>query len=94
MLAPVTRVKYTRIDHHEIDAVPYLGDDHRPVGTLCPDMKLSLKRPGPDVVTAVTRSADLLRGGRGFLLDLVDYAEVRDATALVRALGTWFGHPA
>jgi hypothetical protein len=85
---------------------------------------------------AVTRSADLLRGGRGLLLDLVDRTEVRDApaawtgrvntvtartdrvdvdallirpdgcvawalptgrdlaaTALVRALRTWFGHP-
>jgi hypothetical protein len=35
-----------------------LGDDHRLVGTLCPDMKMTLERPGPDVVTAVTRSAD------------------------------------
>ncbi|MFF5009992.1 hypothetical protein ACFY3G_45145 [Streptomyces phaeochromogenes] len=52
-----------------------LGDDHRFVGTLCPDMKLTLERPGPDVVTAVTRSADLLREGRGLLLDLVDRAE-------------------
>jgi hypothetical protein len=41
-----------------------LGDDHRLVGTLCPDMKLTLERPDPDVVTAVTRSADLLREGR------------------------------
>ena len=100
-------------------------------------MKLTLERPGPDVVTAVTRSADLLRDGRGLLLDLLDRAEVRDAaaawtgrvntatartdrvdvdallirpdgcvawalptgqdldaTALVRALGAWFGHPA
>jgi hypothetical protein len=30
---------------------------------------------------AVTRSADLLRGGRGLLLDLVDRTEVRDAAA-------------
>jgi hypothetical protein len=29
----------------------------------------------------VTRSADLLRDGRGLLLDLVDRAEVRDAAA-------------
>ncbi|MGX1915686.1 FAD-dependent monooxygenase [Streptomyces phaeochromogenes] len=41
-----------------------LGDDHRLVGTLCPDMKLTLERPDPDVVTAVTGSADLLREGR------------------------------
>jgi hypothetical protein len=62
-------------------AVRYdLGDDHRLVGTLCPDMKLTLERPDPDV-TAVTRSADLLRDGRGLLLDLVDRAEVRDAAA-------------
>ncbi|MEU9788455.1 hypothetical protein AB0H92_47180 [Streptomyces phaeochromogenes] len=52
-----------------------LGDDHRLVGTLCPDMKLTPERPDPDVVTAVTRSADLLREGRGLLLDLVDRAE-------------------
>ncbi|MCG0287679.1 hypothetical protein L4B83_22490 [Streptomyces sp. PSAA01] len=44
-------------------------------------MKLTLERPDPDVVTAVTRSADLLREGRGLLLDLVDRAEVRDAAA-------------
>ena len=37
--------------------------------------------PDPDVVTAVTRSADLLREGRELLLDLVDRAEVRDAAA-------------
>ncbi|WP_206439865.1 FAD-dependent monooxygenase [Streptomyces scabichelini] len=49
-----------------------LGDDHRLVGTLCPDMKLNLERPDPDVVTAMTRSADLLREGRELLLDLVD----------------------
>jgi hypothetical protein len=58
-----------------------LGDDHRLVGTLCPDMKLTLERPDPAVVTAVTRSADLLREGRELLLDLVDRAEVRDAAA-------------
>jgi hypothetical protein len=58
-----------------------LGDDHRLVGTLCPDMKLTLERPDPDVVTAATRSADLLREGRELLLDLVDRAEVRDAAA-------------
>ncbi|WP_326731261.1 hypothetical protein [Streptomyces phaeochromogenes] len=62
-----------------------LGDDHRLVGTLCPDMKLTLERPDPDVVTAVTRSADLLREGRELLLDLVDRAEVRDTAA------TWTG---
>ncbi|MFJ4834445.1 hypothetical protein ACIP79_31730 [Streptomyces sp. NPDC088747] len=56
-----------------------LGYDHRLVGTLCPDMKLTLERPDPDVVTAVTRSADLLREGRRFLLDLVDRAGVRDS---------------
>jgi hypothetical protein len=44
-------------------------------------MKLTLERPDPDVVTAVTRSADLLREGRELLLDLVDRAEVRDAAA-------------
>ncbi|WAU82705.1 hypothetical protein O1Q96_25130 [Streptomyces sp. Qhu-G9] len=58
-----------------------LGDDHRLLGTLCPDMKLTLERPDPDIVTAVTRSAELLREGRGLLLDLVDRAEVRDAAA-------------
>ncbi|WP_373466084.1 hypothetical protein [Streptomyces sp. V3I8] len=57
------------------------GDDHRLVGTLCTDMELTLERPDPDVVTAVTRSADLLRGSRGLLPDLVDRAEVRDAAA-------------
>ncbi|MEV0733347.1 hypothetical protein [Polymorphospora sp. NPDC050346] len=120
-----------------MDVRYHLGDDHRLVCTLCPDRKLTLKQPDPDVVTAVTRSADLLREGRGPLLDLVDRAEVRDATAawtarvntvtartnrvdvdallirpdgcvawalptgqdldattLVGALGTWFGHPA
>ncbi|MEU6379208.1 hypothetical protein [Streptomyces sp. NPDC046909] len=56
-----------------------LGDDHRLVGTLCPDVKLTLERPAPDVVTAVTRSADLLRAGRGLLLHLVDRVEIRDA---------------
>ncbi|MET7600294.1 hypothetical protein ACFYQQ_32745 [Streptomyces sp. NPDC005496] len=35
----------------------------------------------PDVVIAVTRSVDLLREGRGLLLDLVDRAEARDASA-------------
>ncbi|MEV7225889.1 hypothetical protein AB0M79_02540 [Polymorphospora sp. NPDC051019] len=49
-----------------------LGDDHRLVGILCPDRKLTLERPDPDVVTEVTRSADLLREGRGLLFDLVD----------------------
>ncbi|BFO16051.1 hypothetical protein SHKM778_24390 [Streptomyces sp. KM77-8] len=44
-------------------------------------MKLTLERPDPDVVTAVTRSADLLREGRGLLLDLVGRAEARDAAA-------------
>ncbi|MEU0029730.1 hypothetical protein [Streptomyces sp. NPDC006335] len=72
------------------DAHPYLagmdgrydlGDDHRLVGTLCPDMKLRLERSDPDVVTAVTRSADLPREGREPLLDLVDRSEVRDAAA-------------
>ncbi|MFF7550271.1 hypothetical protein ACFZCU_42610 [Streptomyces canus] len=64
-----------------MDARYDLGDDHRLVGTLCPDMKLTLERPDPDVVTAVTRSADLLREGRGPLLHLVDRAEARDAAA-------------
>ena len=58
-----------------------LGDGRRLVGTLCPDMKSTLERPDPDVVTAVTRSADLLREGRGLLLGLVDRTEVRDAAA-------------
>ncbi|MGW4873724.1 aromatic-ring hydroxylase C-terminal domain-containing protein [Streptomyces chartreusis] len=44
-------------------------------------MKLTLERPDPDVVTAVTRSGDLLREGREVLLDLVDRAEVGDAAA-------------
>jgi hypothetical protein len=34
-----------------------LDDDHRLVGTLCPDMKLTLERPDPDVGTAVTRTS-------------------------------------
>ncbi|MEU4530494.1 hypothetical protein AB0F49_19895 [Micromonospora ureilytica] len=42
---------------------------------------MTLERPDPDVVTAVTRSADLLREGRALLLDLVDRAEVRGAAA-------------
>ncbi|WP_409375192.1 aromatic-ring hydroxylase C-terminal domain-containing protein [Streptomyces justiciae] len=46
------------------------------VGTLCPDMKLTLERPDPDFVTPVTRSADLR-----LVLDLVDRAEVRIAAA-------------
>ncbi|MFE5753434.1 hypothetical protein ACFQ7I_06935 [Streptomyces massasporeus] len=58
-----------------------LGDDHRIVGTLCPDMKLTLERPDPEVVTGMTRSADLLREGRGLLLDLVNRAEAHDAAA-------------
>ncbi|GGW84543.1 hypothetical protein GCM10010350_81580 [Streptomyces galilaeus] len=44
-------------------------------------MKLNLERPDPEVVTAVTRSADLLREGRELLLDLVDRAKARDAAA-------------
>ncbi|MFF3708882.1 aromatic-ring hydroxylase C-terminal domain-containing protein [Streptomyces phaeochromogenes] len=58
-----------------------LGDGHRLVGTLCPDMNLTRERPDPDVVTAVTRSAYLRCEGPGLLLDLVDRAEVRDAPA-------------
>lgn len=58
-----------------------LGGDHRFVGTLCPDMKLTLERPDPEVVTAVTRSADLPREQRELLLDLVDRAKARDAAA-------------
>jgi hypothetical protein len=58
-------------------------------------MKLTLERPDPDVVTAVTRSADLLREGRELLLDLVDHAEVRDAAAAwtgrVNSV-TWFAN--
>ncbi|MFD5744987.1 hypothetical protein ACFXJM_24590 [Streptomyces massasporeus] len=61
----------------DMDVRYHLGDDHRIVGTLCPDMKLTLERPDPDVVTAMTRSADLLREGRGLLLDLVDRAPPR-----------------
>ncbi|WP_055713890.1 hypothetical protein [Streptomyces torulosus] len=64
-----------------MDARYDLGDDHRFVATLCPDMKLTLERPDPDVVTAVNRSADLLREGCGPLLDLVDRVEARDAAA-------------
>jgi hypothetical protein len=43
-------------DTHRYDAdVRYgLGNDHRLVGTPCPDVKPTLERPGPDVVTAVT----------------------------------------
>jgi len=58
-----------------------LGDGHRLVGILCPDMKLTLEWPDPDVVTAVIWSAELLREGRELLPDLVDHAEVRDAAA-------------
>jgi hypothetical protein len=47
------------------DAYRYVAD--MLVGTLCPDTKLTLERPGPDVVTAVTRSAGLLRESRGLL---------------------------
>ncbi|MER5978484.1 hypothetical protein ABT142_18465 [Streptomyces sp. NPDC001857] len=64
-----------------VDVRYYLGDDHRLVGTPCPDMKLTPERPDPDAVTAMARSADLLSEGRGLLLDLVDRAEVRDAAA-------------
>ncbi|MFH8468999.1 hypothetical protein [Streptomyces sp. NPDC017991] len=42
---------------------------------------MTLGRPYPDVVTAVTRSADLLRERRGLLGDLVDRAEGRDSAA-------------
>ncbi|MEV4231197.1 FAD-dependent monooxygenase [Streptomyces bobili] len=56
-----------------------LGHDHRLVGTLCLDMKLTLERPGPSVVTAVIRSVDLLCEGRGLLFDLVNRAEACDA---------------
>jgi hypothetical protein len=34
-------------------------------GTPCPGMKSALERSDPDVVTAVTRSTDLLGEGRG-----------------------------
>jgi hypothetical protein len=44
-------------------------------------MRLTLERPDPDIVTAVSRSADLLRDGRGLLLEPVDRTEVRDAAA-------------
>jgi hypothetical protein len=60
-----------------MDVRYYLGDDHPLVGTLRPDMKLTLERPDPDVVTALTRSADLLCEGRGLLLDLVGRAKAR-----------------
>jgi hypothetical protein len=36
-------------------------------------------RSDPDVVTAATRSADLLRKGRALLLSLVDHAAARPA---------------
>ncbi|MFG1916657.1 hypothetical protein [Micromonospora sp. NPDC048898] len=65
-----------------------LGDDRRLVGTLCPDMTWTLERPDPDVVTAVTRSAALLREGCGLLLDLVDRAEVRDAAGWTGRVNT------
>ncbi|MDT0386073.1 hypothetical protein [Streptomyces dubilierae] len=62
--------------------VPYdLGDDHRLVDTLCPDMKVTLERPDPDIATAVTGAADLSRVGRGLLLHLVERAKARDAAA-------------
>jgi hypothetical protein len=66
-----------------------LGDDHRLVGTLCPDMKLPLERPDPDVVTAVTRLADLLREGRELLLDLMRPTSLSAALTVVSdSLGT------
>ncbi|MFM9589287.1 hypothetical protein ACKI1J_11795 [Streptomyces scabiei] len=59
----------------DMDAQYDLGDDHRFVGTLYPDLRLWLEQPDPDVVTAVTRSANLLREGVGPLLDLADRAD-------------------
>ena len=64
-----------------MDARPDLGDAHRLVGTPYPDIKLTPERPDPDVVTAVIRSADLLREGRGLLFGLVDRVQARDAAA-------------
>jgi hypothetical protein len=52
-----------------------------------PHMKLTLERPDPDVVTAVNRSAGLLREGRELLLDLVGRAAVRDAAAALTGRG-------
>lgn len=49
--------------------------------------QITLMRPDPHVITAVTRSADLLRKGRELLFDLVDRAEVRDAAAAWTGLG-------
>jgi hypothetical protein len=46
-----------------------------------------LERPDPDVVTAVNRSAGLLREGRELLLDLVGRAAVRDAAAALTGRG-------
>ena len=76
-----------------------LGDDHRFVDTLCPELKLTLERPDPDVVAAVTRSTDLLREGRGLLPDgcvaqALPTGQDLDATTPVRAPGTWPGQPA
>ncbi|MFD3377537.1 FAD-dependent monooxygenase [Streptomyces sp. NPDC058697] len=86
-----------------------LGDDHRLVGTLCPDTRLTPARPDPDVVTAVTRSADPLREGRrphgpvdvdallirpdGCVARALPTGQDLDATTLVRAPGAWFGQP-
>ncbi|MFD3378922.1 MULTISPECIES: hypothetical protein [unclassified Streptomyces] len=88
--------------HRYVVDVRYgLGDDHRLVGSLCPDMKLTSARPDPDVVTAVTRSGDLLREGRrphgpvdvDALLIRPDGCVARALPALVRASGAWFGQP-
>ncbi|MFD3307783.1 hypothetical protein [Streptomyces sp. NPDC058694] len=86
-----------------------LGDDHRLVGSLCPDMKLTSARPDPDFVTAVTRSGDLLREGRrphgpvdvdallirpgGCVAWDLPTGQDLDAITLVRAPGAWFGQP-
>lgn len=48
-----------------------LGDDPPVRRHPVPGHELTLERRAPDIVTAVTWSADMLREGRGLLLDLV-----------------------
>ncbi|WP_328491409.1 hypothetical protein OHS59_00665 [Streptomyces sp. NBC_00414] len=66
-----------------------LGDDHRPVGTLCPDMKLTLERPDPDVVTAWTGRVNTVNA-RTDRVD-VDALLIRPDGCVARALPTGQG---
>ncbi|MFI8165960.1 hypothetical protein ACIGAN_06315 [Streptomyces sp. NPDC085931] len=80
-----------------------LGDDHRLVDTLCPDMKMTPERPGPDIATAVTGGGGSVACGArapappcrplcsAWVLLTVQNL---DATTLVRVLSTRFGQPA